>query len=38
MSYEKLYQEAQANPVGFFDYEPTLGEEIKNAIGSTLSG
>ena len=38
MSYEKRYQEAQANPVGFFEYEPTLGEEIKNAIGSTLSG
>ena len=38
MSYEKKYQEAQANPVGFFDYEPTLGEEIKNVIGDTLSG
>lgn len=38
MIFEKLYQEAQANPVDFFDYEPTLSESIKNGVDSVLSG
>lgn len=38
MNFEKLYQEAQANPVDFWDYEPTLADNIKNGVGSVLSG
>lgn len=38
MIFEKLYQEAQANPVDFWDYEPTLTDSIKNGVGSLLSG
>ena len=38
MNFDKLYQEAQANSVSFWDYKPTLTDEIKNSIGSVLSG
>lgn len=38
MIYEKLYKEAQTNPIDFFDYEPTLADNIKYAVGSVISG
>lgn len=38
MIYEKLYQEAKANPVDFFEYEPTLTEDIRYSAVSVLTG
>jgi len=38
MSYEKLYYEAQSRPVDFFEYDPTVMDNIKNGVGSVLSG
>lgn len=38
MIFEKLYQEAKANPVDYFEFEPTLTESIKNGVDSVLSG
>lgn len=38
MIFDKLHREAQANSVSFWDYNPTLTDEIKNSIGSFVSG
>lgn len=38
MIFDKLYTEAASNPADFWDYEPTLTDDIKNGVGSALSG